>query len=155
MQRALEREAVVRTCGLGAPVAQRMLGGVDELGGFIGEDRGDFGIEVGGLVGGGNSALPCGGARVRRAGRCRSRRCGDTLVELLVGPRDPFEQLPVTDEIARGLIEVGRHRFHRAHAVTEQCEVCSAYPQAAAIGTPQPVIERLGEPDAVAGLRHL
>ena len=153
--------------GLRAPVGERALGGLDQLGGLVGEDRGDLGIEVDRLA----SALPArrrGRRRLsaRRRGRRVPRRPapgvrgallgGDARIEALVGALDALEQLPVVHEVA------GRTR-PGAWPPTPS-PPCSppaapgpgvARPSAAAEGAAQPVIERLGEADAVARLRHL
>ncbi len=84
-----------------------------------------------------------------RAGR------GDALVQALVGALDALEQLPVVDEVAGGFIQVRGHRLHRRHAVPEEPRSSSVKSHAAAEAVAQPVIERLGEADAVARLRHL
>ena len=88
-----------------------MLRGIDQLGRLVGENGGDFRIEIHRFL-----------RRISLAGGSRARchlcgGAGDALIEALVGALDALEQLPVIEEEARGLIEMGGHRFHRRHAV--------------------------------------
>ena len=109
-----------------------------------------------GLIGGRLRRRPAGAAppaALRGLRGCAAAmRCSRASLRAL----DALEQLPVIDEVAGGLIEMRRDRLHRRPCSPRAASRSSLrQSEAAAEGAAQPVIERLGEADAVARLRHL
>ncbi len=86
------------------------------------------------------------------AAAAAAMRCSRLAVALL----DALEQLPVVDEVAGRLIEVAsRPTPSPTCSRPSSARSSLRQPESAAEGAAQPVIERLGEADAVARLRHL
>ena len=84
-----------------------------------------------------------------------TRSLGNALIESLVGLVDLLLQIPVSHEVAGGLIEMRHDGLHGHHAIAEQPHVRIEQTQSAAEHAPQPVIQRLGQTDAMARLCHL
>ncbi len=149
-----------------------MLRGVNELHSLFGEDSCYFGVEVATVIERliANTLRDTRGRRgVRRCWRnlrwrrsrvqildyFRLRTRGESLLQHGLGLVDPLLQLPMRYEIASRLIEMGRDGFHREHAIRQQRQILLRQAQTAVEHAPQPVIQGLGESDAVPRLRHL
>ena len=155
VQRSLEGRAVLGAAGVRAPGGERLLRGVNELRGLFGKDGRNLGVEVAGVFDHLAVVRRRAVDRERHVLSLRSSRLRDALIERPVRLGDALHELHVVDEITGRLVQMHRHRFHRDHAVGKQDQVLVPYAQAAVECPAQPVIERLGEANALAGLRHL
>ena len=164
VERALERgEMFAAGRRRSIPGLQRRLRRFQQLAGFFAENGGDVRIKI---------DHRSAGRRGRRSGRLRLAqglhgrqrmqagafavlvRLGNAPIQLVLGTRNARAQRVVHREIDGVLIEVVRHCSHRGHAIGEQQQVRIVEADATIERLAQPVIERLGQPRAVARLGH-